>query len=141
MTRVGLLTDKQRERLEALFDDEDDTYIAVEVTYDTYQQIITIYEQKDKKLASFAFDKLIEKISSTLPPGLKELGELGRTLKRRRDDVLAYFEHRASNGPVEAINERLEHLRGIALGFRNLNHYILRSLLHSGGLRKLVDAL
>jgi len=26
---------------------------------------------------------------------------------------------------------RLEHLRGIALGFRNLKHYILRSLIHT----------
>ena len=47
----------------------------------------------------------------------------------------------ASNGPVEAINGRLEHLRGIALGFRNLNHYILRSLIHSGQLQNRINAL
>jgi hypothetical protein len=29
-----------------------------------------------------------------------------------------------SNGPTEAINGRLEHLRGSALGFRNLTNYI-----------------
>ena len=46
-----------------------------------------------------------------------------------------------SNGPVEAINGRLEHLRGIAQGFRNLDHYILRSLLHSGQLAERVNAL
>jgi len=46
-----------------------------------------------------------------------------------------------SNGPVEAINGRLEHLRGIALGFRNLNHYILRSLIHSGQLQERINAL
>ncbi|MDK9340638.1 transposase, partial [Propionibacterium freudenreichii] len=40
-----------------------------------------------------------------------------------------------SNGPTEAINGRLEHLRGTALGFRNLSHYIARSLLEAGGLR------
>ena len=32
--------------------------------------------------------------------------------------------------PRQAINGRLEHLRGIALGFRNLNHYTIRSLNH-----------
>ncbi|MGP5615338.1 transposase, partial [Corynebacterium variabile] len=47
----------------------------------------------------------------------------------------------ASNGPVEAINGRLEHLRGIALGFRNLDHYILRSLVHSGQLQDRINAL
>ena len=40
-----------------------------------------------------------------------------------------------SNGPTEAINGRLEHLRGSALGFRNLTHYVARSLLEAGGFR------
>jgi transposase len=35
----------------------------------------------------------------------------------------------------EAINRRLEHLRGSALGFRNLTNYIARSLLETGGFR------
>ncbi|MBN9215116.1 MAG: transposase, partial [Microbacterium sp.] len=39
------------------------------------------------------------------------------------------------NGPTEAINGRLEHLRGSALGFRNLANYTARSLLEAGGFR------
>jgi len=39
------------------------------------------------------------------------------------------------NGPTEAISGRLEHLRGSALGFRNLTNYIARSLLETGGFR------
>ena len=85
--------------------------------------------------------KLIKRIRSGVPRGLGELATLGRTLWRKRTAILAYFDTGASNGPVEAINGRLEHLRGIALGFRNLEHYILRSLIHSGGLRGAVDAL
>ncbi len=51
-------------------------------------------------------------------------------------DVLAYFERPGtSNGPTEAINGRLEHLRGSALGFRNLTNYVARSLLEAGGFR------
>ena len=69
-----------------------------------------------------------------LPTGLAELATLGRTLQRRRNDILAYFTHRASNGPTEAINGRLEALRRNALGFRNLINYRIRSLLHSGAL-------
>lgn len=59
------------------------------------------------------------------PRRVQELGQLGRTMWKRRAEILAYFDTGASNDPVEAINGRLEHLRGIALGFRNLNHYIL----------------
>ncbi|WP_027020533.1 transposase, partial [Corynebacterium sputi] len=83
----------------------------------------------------------INSIRKGLPKGLEELAQLGRTLWRRREDVLAYFDIGASNGPVEAINGRLEHLRGIALGFRNLNHYILRSLIHSGQIHNRINAL
>ena len=55
--------------------------------------------------------------STRVPRGLTELITLGRTLKRRAGDILAYFEHpHTSNGPTEAINGRLEHLRGSALG-------------------------
>ena len=39
------------------------------------------------------------------------------------------------NDRTEAINGRLEHLRGSALGLRNLTDYIARSLLETGGFR------
>ena len=49
---------------------------------------------------------------------------------KRAADVLGYFDRPGtSNGPTEAINGRLEHLRGSALGFRNLTNDIARSLL------------
>ena len=69
--------------------------------------------------------KIIESVSAGVPAQLVELRRLGRTLKQRADDVLAYFDRPGtSNGPTEAINGRLEHLRGSALGFRNLTNYI-----------------
>lgn len=44
--------------------------------------VVEVHFESDQKLASFAFERLTEKISTKLPPGLRELGELGRTLKR-----------------------------------------------------------
>jgi transposase len=79
---------------------------------------------------------VIADLSHDVPTVLTELRRLGRTLKQRAADVLAYFDHPGtSNGPTEAINGRLEHLRGSALGFRNLTNYITRSLLDTGGFR------
>jgi hypothetical protein len=61
-------------------------------------------------------------------------------LKKRAADVLAHFDRPGtSNGPTEAINGRLEHLRGSALGFRNLTNYIARSLLETGGFRPVLS--
>jgi Transposase len=79
---------------------------------------------------------IITNLSAGVPAALTELRTLGRTLKKRAEDVLAYFDRPGtSNGPTEAVNGRLEHLRGSALGFRNLAHYIARSLLETGGFR------
>jgi transposase len=131
-TRLGLLTDRQRGRLEAVFAADD--HVAVAVTWWSYQQIIAAYAHPDPQRGKTLLTAVIDQLRTGLPAGLEELATLGRTLHRRRDDVLAYFTHRASNGPTEAINGRLEALRRNALGFRNLINYRIRSLLHCGAL-------
>ena len=79
---------------------------------------------------------LIDCLRQGVPTALVELRRLGRTLTQRAGDVLAYFDRPGtSNGPTEALNGRLEHLRGSALGFRNLTNYIARSLLETSGFR------
>jgi hypothetical protein len=57
--------------------------------------------------------RLIDSIRRGVPVGLEEIAQLGRTLLRRRN----------------------------ALGFRNITHYSIRSLLHGGALHALVNAL
>ena len=133
-TGADLLTDRQKTRLEHLFADDD--HAAVEVTWAAYQRMITAYRDPDPARGRDMMDKLIASLSSGVPAALVELRKLGRTLKQRASDVLAYFDRPGtSNGPTEAINGRLEHLRGSALGFRNLTNYIARSLLETGGFR------
>lgn len=131
-TRLGLLSDRQRARLETVFGY--DEHVAVEVTWWAYQQIIAAYETADRARGKTLLTAVIDRLRAGLPDGLEELATLGRTLHRRRDDVLSYFDHRASNGPTEAINGRLEALRRNALGFRNLINYRIRALLHCGAL-------
>ena len=133
-TGVGLLTDRQTDRLEALF--ANDAHIEVEVTWGVYQRMIAAYREPDRARGRDLMHQLIATLSHGVPSALTELGTLGRTLKKRAVDVLAYFDRPGtSNGPTEAINGRLEHLRGSALGFRNLTNYIARSLLETGGFR------
>ena len=131
-TRDGLLNDRQWTRIAAVF--ADDAHAAVEVTWCAYQQLIDAYAANDPQRGRTLLSTLIDLLRGGLPDGLEELATLGRTLQRRRDDVLAYFTHRASNGPTEAINGRLEALRRNALGFRNMINYRIRALLHCGQL-------
>lgn len=134
LTGVDLLTDRQVARLEALFADEQ--HAEVHATWSIYQRLVVAYRQPDKQLGRFLLEGVIDAIRTGVPKELVELVSLGRTLHRRSADVLAFFAlPGTSNGPTEAINGRLEHLRGIALGFRNLTHYIARSLLETGGFK------
>jgi len=134
-TRSCLLTPRQQHQLADLF--ASDCHVALEVTWSVYQNIIDSYRDPHKIRGKALMQAEINTLTSTrVPRGLTELITLGRTLKRRAGDILAYFDHpHTSNGPTEAINGRLEHLRGSALGFRNLNHYITRALLETGGFR------
>jgi transposase len=89
----------------------------------SYQHMIAAYREPDRKRGRELMQQLIASISHSVPTALREVITLGRTLKRRAVDVLAYFDHPGtSNGPTEAINGRLEYLRGSALGFRNLTN-------------------
>ena len=133
-TGAGLLTDKQVERLDALFAVDD--HVEVEITWAVYQRMIGAYREPDRRHGRQLMVSLIESLAHAVPTALAEVVTLGHTLAKRAADVLAYFDRPGtSNGPTEAINGRLEHLRGSALGFRNLTNYIARSLLETGGFR------
>ncbi|WP_346619007.1 ISL3 family transposase [Blastococcus montanus] len=133
-TGSDLLTDRQQQRLTALFGVEE--HVQVEATWGIYQRMIGAYREPDRAKGRRLMTTLIESVSHGVPAALTELTTLGRTLKKRAEDVLAYFDRPGtSNGPTEAMNGRLEHLRGSALGFRNLTNYIARSLLETGGFR------
>jgi len=133
-TGADLLTDKQNQKLVTLF--AGDEHVEVEATWGIYQRMITAYRDPERTTGRAVMSNLIASLHHGVPAALTELVTLGRTLNKRAADVLAYFEHpRTSNGPTEAINGRLEHLRGSALGFRNLTNYIARSLLETGGFR------
>jgi transposase len=133
-TGADLLTDRQKARLQALF--AVDAHAEVEATWTMYQRTVAAYREPDRKTGRALMAALIATLSAGVPKPLQELITLGRTLKKRGADVLAYFDRPGtSNGPTEAINGRLEHLRGSALGFRNLTNYIARSLLETGGFR------
>ena len=133
-TGADLLTEKQHARLHAVFRSEE--HVEVEATWAVYQRMVAAYRHPDKTVGKQQLQAVIDSLRTGVPPTLVELRRLGRTLQHRATDVLAFFDHPGtSNGPTEAINGRLEHLRGSALGFRNLTNYIARSLLEAGGFR------
>ena len=125
MTGADLLTDVQAERLETLFADE--RHAAVQASWGIYQRLIQAYRAEEAGLGKYLMQRLIDSLRQAVPDGLEEIQTLARPLISRSQNVLAYFAHPVHpTTPRQAINGRLEHLRGIALGFRNLTHHTLK---------------
>jgi transposase len=124
-TGADLLTDRQRSGSRAVHQPD---HVEVEATWGIYQRMIAAYRDPDRA-GKTAMRQLIDRPQrdGVPPPWSRSPRRLGRTLNQRAADVLAYFDRPGtSNGPTEALNGRLEHLRGSALGFRNLTNYIAR---------------
>ena len=80
----------------------------VDVTWWVYQRVVAAYRDPDRVRGRARIQAVITSISVGVPAALTELTTLGRTLKRRAADVLAYFERPGTiNGPTEAINGAL----------------------------------
>ena len=108
----------------------------MDATCGIYQRSIAAYRHPDRKTSRSTMKTVIESTSDGVPKLFAEIRRLDRTLKQRAADILAFFDQPgSSNGPTEAIKGRLEHPRGTASGFRNLPHYIARSLVEAGGFR------
>ena len=88
-TGADLRTDKQKTRLSTLF--ANDAHVQVEATWRIYQQMISAYRDTDSAAGLRTMSTLIDALSNAVPVELTELITLGRTLKRRAADVLAYF--------------------------------------------------
>jgi len=101
-TGADLLTERQQQRIAALFATED--HVEVEVTWGVYQAVIAAYRHPDRAAGRAMMTALIASVSHGVPAALSEVTTLGRTLKKRSADVLAYFDRPGtSNGPTEAI--------------------------------------
>ena len=125
------LTPRQKERLREAFT-ADEAHISVEVAYLLTQQVRDVFHQDTPAQGRRLAARLIESLPRCPIP---EIARLGRTLRKWKDALDAYFDtDGASNGPTEAINGIIELGRRTARGYRNPTNYQLRMLLIAGGL-------
>lgn len=61
-----------------------------------------------------------------------ELRQLGRTLKRSTDQLVARHHAQVSNGPTKAMNSLIKRIKRVGFGFRRFRNYRLRVLLYAG---------
>jgi transposase len=92
------------------------------------RELYTLWGQAD--LAGRWLGALIADLAHQTTP---ELRRMAHTLRRWRQQILAWHTTGVSNGPTEGLNSLIKKVKRIAAGFRNFAHYRLRVLLHTGG--------
>ena len=91
-TRSCLITPRQQHQIPDLFSSEE--YVALKVTWSAYQNIIDAYRAPDTAAGKAMMEAKINTLTCTrVLRGLSKLMTLGRTLKCRAADILAYFDH------------------------------------------------
>ena len=134
-TGADMLTDTQARRLQALFADE--RYVPVTESWGVYQRLIQAYRTEEAGLGKYLMQRLIDSLKQAIPYRLEGDPDTGQNPDRKslRHPWPTSTAPVPPTAPRQAINGRPEHLRGIALGFRNLTSYTIRSLIHTERLK------
>jgi transposase len=90
----------------------------------------SIYDHTDPELAEAFVDRLGHDLQDeSCPP---EIRQLGRTIVRWRDQIVAWHRSHVSNGPTEAVNNLIKRVKRVAFGFARWRNYRIRALLYAG---------
>jgi transposase len=65
---------------------------------------------------------------------LEPVKKVARMCQARLRNLLTYFEHRITNGPIEGLNNKIQGLIKKAFGYRNKKRFITDIFFHCGGL-------
>jgi transposase len=84
-----------------------------------------LWQQPDKAKATTFLEDWIARAQAT---GINILISFARTLQRRDEGILAYFDYPISTGPLEGTNNKIKTMNRQAYGFRDLEFFKLKIL-------------
>jgi transposase len=87
------------------------------------EDLRTFWNQPNEQSGAVFLDTWITQASSFNLPHFSKLAE---TLERHRSELLSYFRHRISTGPLEGLNNKIKVLKRQAYGFRDKLYFKLR---------------
>lgn len=99
-------------------------------TWNAKEVVRQIYDHTNEQLAVEWVDEIVRDFANGEMP--LEVRRLGRTIKRWRDQIVAWHRSHVSNGPTEAVNNLVKRVKRVAFGMRRFAHYRIRALLYAG---------
>jgi transposase len=88
--------------------------------YEYYQDLIAAISHRSQTL----LDQLIKR--NNLPNVIRRVK---RTLAKHRQEIIASFYTRLTNGPIEGTNNKIKIIKRTAYGYRNFFHFRIRILI------------
>ena len=123
LRRADHLTDAHQSHLDRLFD----AHPRLRTAWDALQELYQLYEAEDLDGANQALGRFADLYATGQIP---EYHQVVDTIIAWGAQILAYHtSRRATNGPLEGINNLLQVLRRVAHGFTNYDNYAARGIL------------
>jgi transposase len=123
------LDDKGRTKLLGLLR-AGDPHGEVTTTWHAKEVVRQTYDHNDASLAGEWVDAIGRDFAD--PDHPIEVRSLGRTIKRWRDQIIAWHDSHVTNGPTEAANNLIKRVKRVAFGFTNFRNFRIRTLLYAG---------
>ena len=106
-----------------------DPHGEVRMAWHAKETLRGLYDQSAEDAAGYLAELIESLLESDMP---RELQQLGRTLHRWTEQIVAWHQAQVSNGPTEAMNSLIKLVKRVGFGFRRFRNYRLRVLLHAG---------
>ena len=90
-----------------------------------------VYECEGRTEAESMLDALISWMTHS---NLAPMKPIAKTLKKNREEILAYFDHRRTNSVLEGLNSVIQSVKRAARGYRNFENFKAMIFLHLGKL-------
>ena len=102
----------------------------VRMTWHAKETLRGLYDIDDPDHAGSYLDELTDNMADESMP--VEVRSLAGTLRRWRDQILAWHTAQVTNGPAETMNNLVKRIKRVGFGFRRFAHYRIRVLLYAG---------
>jgi transposase len=131
------LNDDENKRLENLFKLEP----ALKECYDLREDLYEIFELAIlKEEAKKKIDEWCKRAEAYKTKGFNPFTSFIETYRKYEENILNYFTHRISSGPVEGLNNKIKVIKRRGFGFRNIANFAKRLFLDINYKRILLPA-
>lgn len=113
------LTEKEFQKLKPCFE----AFPEVKTAWKIIHQLRKIYWQKNWRKGESQLRKVVWLCEQS---GIGEMGDLAKTLRRRKEHILNYYISKATNAKTEALHGRFETMKRLHCGIHNVERFAKR---------------